>query len=274
MIPGLDVRPAVHEAPIVRVEVNRRLDMTTRIATVIAPPGYGKTTALRQWIDTARSRAEPTVFVPVERSMGVRTRSGGTSSCDSTRRCQALTPNSSRSSRIRRPALTFSARSSAGSSGPTCMRPSSSMTSRALKTGRSSTGWRSSWSGSDDRVRLIVSGRGEPGAPTRGLAVAGWVSHVGDDDLSFSDADARHLARSMGSRLDDAEVAALNRTVEGWPLGLHLGLLAATEPNRRPRRAAPAGARSRRRGGRRPPSGTPSGRWRTRCPFRRRSTSS
>ena len=81
-----------------------------------------------------------------------------------------------------------------------------------------------------DRVRLIVSGRGEPALPLAGWRSRGWVTHVGEADLSFSDADACDLARSMRSPLDDAEVAALNRTVEGWPLGLHLGLLAATEP--------------------------------------------
>ena len=48
-------------------EVHRRLDATTRIATVIAPPGYGKTTALRQWLDAPRGPALPTAFIPVGR---------------------------------------------------------------------------------------------------------------------------------------------------------------------------------------------------------------
>ncbi len=94
----------------------------------------------------------------------------------------------------------------------------------------------------DGHLTMLVSGRSLPGLPVARWRAAARLVDVGRDDLRFTLAEARQLAATRdggvadeGARLDQMRIEALNRQVEGWPIGLHLALLASRDP-------APAGA--------------------------------
>ncbi len=227
MNPCLEAGRAVDEAPILRREVHRSLDATTRIATVIAPPGYGKTTALRQWLEAAHDTPAATAFIPVAEIDA----SGHSFWRHFLAHLDAVLPDTDPELGT---LLTDPAPDADSLGALVSWIERADVHANVILDDLSSIEDRSVLDGLallvehvGDRVRLIVSGRGEPALPLAGWRSRGWVTHVGETDLSFSDADAHDLARSMRSPLDDAEVAVLNRAVEGWPLGLHLGLLAA-----------------------------------------------
>ncbi len=71
------------------------------------------------------------------------------------------------------------------------------------------------------RLRVVIASRGDPMVPadprTRGNTVA-----VGQTQLAFTDPEAVDLLTALGAGLPAPVVAHLNRTLAGWPVGLHL----------------------------------------------------
>lgn len=75
-------------------------------------------------------------------------------------------------------------------------------------------------------VRFVLVGRSDPALPVARWRDAGWCTEVRERDLRFSDHEAATLAATFsGLDLRSELVTAVNDRVEGWPVGLHLALL-------------------------------------------------
>lgn len=74
-------------------------------------------------------------------------------------------------------------------------------------------------------LRLVIVSRSRPELPIATWRSRGWVADVTQDRLRFSDADALALARAMDAGHRPQTVLALNERLEGWPIGVHVGLL-------------------------------------------------
>ncbi len=78
-------------------------------------------------------------------------------------------------------------------------------------------------------VRLIISARADPPLPLGRWRANGWLVDIREDDLRLTDDEALAAAATFERRIPPDTVMALNRHVEGWPIGLHLALVSASE---------------------------------------------
>src|SRR5215467_3766480 len=69
-----------------------------------------------------------------------------------------------------------------------------------------------------DGSRLVLAGRAGPPLRVARLRAEGRILEIGPGDLSFSRAEAESLLDAAGVRLGGADVAALHRRTEGWPV--------------------------------------------------------
>jgi LuxR family transcriptional regulator, maltose regulon positive regulatory protein len=75
-------------------------------------------------------------------------------------------------------------------------------------------------------LRFVITGRSDPMLPTARWRSLGWVGDVRHEDLRLTDEEALAVAaRFPDISLDVTTVQRINRTVDGWPIGLHLALL-------------------------------------------------
>jgi LuxR family transcriptional regulator, maltose regulon positive regulatory protein len=81
--------------------------------------------------------------------------------------------------------------------------------------------------------QLVLASRGLPPVPLASLRARGAVVEVGVDDLAMDEPEARLLLDGAGVALADAEMAELVRQTEGWPVGLYLAALALKAGTRR-----------------------------------------
>jgi len=73
--------------------------------------------------------------------------------------------------------------------------------------------------------RLVLAGRSEPPLRTARLRAEGRVLEIGPGDLMLSREEAASLLRSAEVTLGEDDVAALHQRTEGWPVGLYLAAL-------------------------------------------------
>jgi LuxR family maltose regulon positive regulatory protein len=73
--------------------------------------------------------------------------------------------------------------------------------------------------------RLVLAGRAEPPLRIARLRVEGKVLEIGPGDLSLTREEASTLLRNAEVTLGEDEVAELHRRTEGWPAGLYLAAL-------------------------------------------------
>jgi len=73
--------------------------------------------------------------------------------------------------------------------------------------------------------RLVLAGRTSPPLRIARLRAEGRVLEIGPGDLSLTGEEAALLLREAGADLGDDEVAELHRRTEGWPAGLYLAAL-------------------------------------------------
>lgn len=77
-----------------------------------------------------------------------------------------------------------------------------------------------------ERLRLVVASRSEPPIGLPRLRARGDLAELRASDLRFSDPEAADLlAGVLGAALDRGEVAALRARTEGWAAGLYLAAL-------------------------------------------------
>src|SRR5450755_2670408 len=193
------------------------------IVSVVAPPGYGKTTLLSQW---AERNGQAFAWVSVEEP-------DNDAKVLLTYIAQALDAVEPIDERV------FDALASPVSSVPGSVVPRlgaafSSMTSpvalvlddvHALRNSEC----RSALSVLADHVpggsRLALAGRAEPPLRIARLRAEGRILEIGPGDLSLTPEEASSLLLNADVALSEDEVAELHRRTEGWPAGLYLAAL-------------------------------------------------
>jgi LuxR family transcriptional regulator, maltose regulon positive regulatory protein len=229
--PVFDLLASKLRRPLVRPGAVGRLSLTERLArgdprpivSVVAPPGYGKTTLLSQW---AERNGQAFAWVSVDEG-------------DNDPKvllsyvAEALDAVEPIDRRV------FDALASPVSSVPGSVVPRLgsafwSMTSpvalvlddvHALHNSEC----RAALSVLADHVppgsRLALAGRSDPPLRIARLRAEGRLLEIGPEDLSFTPEEAASLLRDAEVALGEDEVTELHRRTEGWPAGLYLAAL-------------------------------------------------
>jgi LuxR family maltose regulon positive regulatory protein len=193
------------------------------IVSVVAPPGYGKTTLLSQW---AEANGQAFAWVSVDEA-------------DNDPKmllsyvAQALDAVEPLDERVF-DALASPSSSVLGSVVPRLSSAFSSMTSPVVLVLddvhllRNREG-QAALSVLGDHVpggsRLALSGRAEPPLRIGRLRAEGRLLEIGPRDLSLTIEEAAALLRNAGLSLSEDDVAELHRRTEGWSAGLYLAAL-------------------------------------------------
>ncbi|MGH3197086.1 MAG: LuxR C-terminal-related transcriptional regulator [Streptosporangiaceae bacterium] len=228
--PVLDLVAAKLLHPLVRLGTVRRPALVERLAngdarivSVVAPPGYGKTTLLSQW---AERNGQAFAWVSVD---------NGDNDPKVLLRyvAEALDAIEPIGRRV------FDALASPGSSVPGSVVPRlgsafwsmSSPVALVLDDVHllQNSECRAALSVLADHVpdgsRLVFAGRAEPPLRIARLRAEGRITEIGPGDLSLTQEEAAALLRDAGIALSEDDVAELHRRTEGWPAGLYLAAL-------------------------------------------------
>jgi LuxR family maltose regulon positive regulatory protein len=218
-------RPLVRPGTICRLPLIERLARGDRcpIVSVVAPPGYGKTTFLSQW---AERNGQSFAWVAVDEG-------DNDPKVLLTYVAKALDAVEPIDKRVF-DALASPASSVPGSVVPRLGAAFSSMTSpvalvlddvQALHNREC----RAALSVLADHVpggsQLALAGQAQPPLRVARLRAEGKILEIGPGDLSLTHAEASSLLRDAGLSLGEDEVAELHRRTEGWPAGLYLAAL-------------------------------------------------
>lgn len=203
----------------------RLLAGTERVVLVVAPPGYGKTVMVRQWLDRA---AAPTVWLSVDLIdtspqafwshllAGLRTVLEGIDAeaellleergADSVFLADLI----GQIERVDRP-MNVVLDDLSRVETPAIL---DGLTLLVERVGH--------------LVRLVVTSRSELLAPLAAWRAKGWVAEVREEDLRFDDSEAIALAvKLMDAPVDEAAVLELNWRLEGWPIAMRLAVRSA-----------------------------------------------
>jgi LuxR family transcriptional regulator, maltose regulon positive regulatory protein len=224
--PAFDLFTAKLRRPLLRRGVVRRSLLIERLArddprpivSVVAPPGYGKTTLLSQW---AERNGQAFAWVSVDEADNDPKvlLSYVAAALD------AVEPIDER---------VFDALASPVSSVPGTVAPRlgsafASMTSPVALVlddvhALSNAECRAAVSVLADHVppgsRLAVAGRDQPPLRVARLRAEGKLLEIGADDLSLTPEEASALLHNVDLALGEADVAELHQRTEGWPTGL------------------------------------------------------
>ena len=193
------------------------------IVSVVAPPGYGKTTLLSQW---AERNGQAFAWVSVDEG-------DNDPKVLLTYVAEALNAVEPIDGRV------FDALASPVSSVPGSVVPRlgaafSSMTSPVVLLlddvhALHNSECRAALSVLADHVptgsQLALAGRAEPPLRVARLRAEGRILEIGPGDLSLTCEEAASLLRGAEVALGEDEVAGLHRRTEGWPAGLYLAAL-------------------------------------------------
>ena len=194
-----------------------------RIVSVVAPPGYGKTTLLSQWAErSGQAFSWVSVTEPDNDPKVLLTYVAAA--------LDAVEPISGR---------VFDALASPGSSVPGAVVPRlgsafASVTCPVVLVLDDvhilhNRECRAALSALADHVpegsRLVLAGRAEPPLRIARLRAEGRLLEIGPGQLSLTHGEASALLANAGAVLDEDEVTELHRRTEGWPVGLYLAAL-------------------------------------------------
>jgi LuxR family maltose regulon positive regulatory protein len=235
------LRPLVRPGSVGRLPLMERLARgdPRPIVSVVAPPGYGKTTLLSQW---AERNGQAFAWVSVDKG-------DNDPKILLTYVAEALDAVEPIDGRV------FDALASPGSSVPGSAVPRlgsafSSMTSPVVLVLDDvhllrNSECRAALSVLADHVpggsRMALAGRAEPPLRIARLRAEGKILEIGPGDLSLTRAEAASLLRDAGVALGEDEVAELHRRTEGWPAGLYLAALYLREGGSLPHAAVSFG---------------------------------
>ena len=229
--PVFDLLASKLRRPVVRPGAVRRLALIEQlrrgkpypIVSVVAPPGYGKTTLLSQW---AERNGQAFAWVSVDEG-------DNDPKVLLTYVAEALDAVEPIDGRV------FDALASPVSSVPGSVVPRlgsafSSMTSPVVLLlddvhALHNSECRAALSVLADHVpagsRLALAGRAEPPLRIARLRAEGRILEIGPEDLSLTSDEASSLLRNAEVALGEDEMAELHRRTEGWPAGLYLAAL-------------------------------------------------
>jgi LuxR family maltose regulon positive regulatory protein len=229
--PGSDLVVSKMRRPLMRPGTVRRSLLIERLArgdlppivSVVAPPGYGKTTLLSQW---AERNGQSFAWVSVDEADNdpkvllsyVAAALDGVEPIDGRVFDALASPGSSvLGSVVPRLGSAFAAMSS-----PVVLvlddvhvlhdrecRAALSVLADHVPTGS----------------RLVLAGRAQPPLRVARLRAEGRITEIGPRELSLTAGEASSLLRNAGLTLGAEEVAALHQRTEGWPAGLYLAAL-------------------------------------------------
>jgi LuxR family transcriptional regulator, maltose regulon positive regulatory protein len=219
------LRPLVRPGTVHRVPLIERLARGDRcpIVSLVAPPGYGKTTLLSQW---AERNGQAFAWVSVDEA-------DNDPKVLLTYVAEALDAVEPIDGRVF-DALASPASSVPGSVVPRLGSAFSSMTAPVVLVLDDvhvlhNQECRAALSVLADHVpggsRLALAGRAEPPLRVARLRAEGRIVEIGPADLSLTRAEAASLLRNAGLALGEDEVAELHRRTEGWSAGLYLAAL-------------------------------------------------
>jgi LuxR family maltose regulon positive regulatory protein len=218
-------RPLLRPGTIRRSLLIERLrrDAARPIVSVVAPPGYGKTTLLAQW---AEANGQAFAWVSVEER-------DNDPKVLLTYVAEALDAVEPVDQRVF-DALASPASSVPGSVVPRLGSAFSSMTSPVVLVlddvhVLQNRECRDAVSLLAEHVpagsQLALAGQAEPPLRTSRLRAEGKLLEIGPADLSLTDKEASSLLRNAEVAVGEDDVAELNRRTEGWPAGLYLAAL-------------------------------------------------
>ena len=232
--PVLDLVASKLRRPVVRPGAVRRLALIEQlrrgkpypIVSVVAPPGYGKTTLLSQW---AERNGQAFAWVSVDDG-------DNDPKVLLTYVAEALDAVEPIDGRVF-DALASSVSSVPGSVVPRLGSAFASMTSPVVLLlddvhALHNSECRAALSVLADHVpgsRLALAGRAEPPMRVARLRAEGKILEIGPEDLSLTCDEASSLLRDAEVTLGEDEVAGLHRRTEGWPAGLYLAALCLRE---------------------------------------------
>jgi len=211
--PGIVTRAAI---------VNRLATARAQVVTVVAPPGYGKTTLLAQWAERAGARVawvscddgdnDPVVLLsalavaldriePVDQTIfGVLASSGA----DIT-----VVPRFVSAIASMQLPVTIVLDHAEAVTNRKCL---NTIAEFAL---RLPAGW-----------QLALASRSAVPLPAARLRAHGGIVEIGAEDLAMSPQEAFLLLEGAGARLEAADIYELLQRTEGWPAGLYIAALA------------------------------------------------
>ena len=218
-------RPAVRQGTVRRSSLLERLakDDGRPVVSVVAPPGYGKTTVLSQW---AERNGQSSAWVSVDEG-------DNDPKVLLTYVAEALNAVEPIDKRV------FDALASPGSSVPGSVVPRlgsafSSMTApvalvlddvHALRNRECQAALSVLADHVPDGSRLAMAGRSQPPLRVARLRAEGRILEIGPGDLSLDRDEASLLLRGADVVVGQEDVTELHRRTEGWPAGLYLAAL-------------------------------------------------
>jgi LuxR family transcriptional regulator, maltose regulon positive regulatory protein len=215
--------PAVRPGIVVRTALLGRLAATrVPVITLVAPPGYGKTTLMAQWAQRTESRVawlscddadnDPVVLLsalavalsrigPVDPAIFSALASSGADITVVPRFVAAVAPVE--------PPVTVLVDHAEAVTNRQCL---NTLAEFAL---RLPPGW-----------QFALASRTVVPLPTARLRAHGGILEISADDLAMGPPEARSLLKGAGIEADEASLRDLLQRTEGWPAGLYIAALA------------------------------------------------
>jgi LuxR family transcriptional regulator, maltose regulon positive regulatory protein len=231
-MPAFELSELKFHAPVARPGIVSRTAVVDRLVathaapviSVVAPPGYGKTTLLAQWAERRRPRIgwvsadgrdnDPSVLL--------------TYIAVAINRIERINPAvfralASPAAAVSVPLMLVSAIAGMGQPVSLVLDHLEMITNRDSLDAIAQLAL-----GLPAGSQLAIGSRYEPPLPAARLRAQGGIVEIGVADLAMGEQDAPALLRGAGVELVDADVRELLRRTEGWPVGLYLAALAMT----------------------------------------------
>ena len=216
--------PVPRPGIVARTDLVERLTAagTSPVISVVAPPGYGKTTVLAQWAERTPSRVgwisadaqdnDPTVLL--------------TYIAVALNRIEDIDPGVFRS--ITASGANIKAPRRLNAAMATMQQPVSLVLDHleAVTNQESLDAVAALALGLPAGSQIAIGSRESLPLPAARLRSQGGLVEVGVDDLSMGHHEASSLLRAAGVELSEADVHELIERTEGWPVGLYLAALA------------------------------------------------
>ena len=208
-----------------RQRLSSRLGTLTKVALVVGPSGYGKTVAVRQWVDSCEL---PVAWIDVDpldnerQNFWRRMVPAVRAVLPDVDHEVELAIDSGAPAPLQRLLIAQAERSA--HRGVVVIDGVDELTDRSTLRGLAQLVDRCG-----DRLQLVLVGRAAPGLPLARWFAEGCLIQVDEDQLRFTDDDAIEMVRAVGTDLGTDEVVELNRRYEGWPIAVRLAVAAAAD---------------------------------------------
>lgn len=215
--------PAIPPGMLVRPRLIERID-ASRVTVITALPGFGKTVVARQWADGV---ATPTAWISVD-VLGSEPKVFWTHVLGAVRRAQPLVDDE--------PAQLLAER---GPEDPLFLEALAAQLDRGDRAitivldgltehsdGLVVNGLGHLVERAGEGLGLVVTSRARPALRIARWKSAGWLTELREADLRLTDDEAVAMAAGIRADATPERVVALNRRLDGWPIGLHMALLA------------------------------------------------